>query len=69
MKIDIMIFLLIAYFAMLAAKLLVYYPHNYRPILRVPEDLAFPNGLIEGNNRFFFRAESCARSEHYVTKT
>ena len=69
MKIDVMIFHLIACFAMLAAKLYVYYRHNYRPILRVPEDLAFPNGLKEGKNLFFFKAESCAGSEHYVTKT
>ena len=48
MKIDVMIFHLIACFAMLAAKLFVYYHHKYRPILRVPEDLAFPNGLKEG---------------------
>ena len=48
MKIDVIIFHLIACFAMLAAKLFVYYHHKYRPILRVPEDLAFTNGLKEG---------------------
>ena len=53
MKIDVMIFHLIACFAMLAAKLFVYYHHKYRPILRVPEDLAFPNGLKEGKSLLF----------------